>query len=102
MSLILGLKEENEMIWETGFWSKEKREFDREEGWRGMRNTKGWQRLLRGRVKGDGGNQRNKESDGGETLSLCKDILRPLVFLLLQTKGYGSQLAEREVDKGGR
>jgi hypothetical protein len=32
MSLILGLKEENEMIWETGCWSKEKREFDREGG----------------------------------------------------------------------
>jgi hypothetical protein len=58
------------MIWETGFCSKEKREFDREGGWRGMGNTKGRRSLIRERVKGDGGNQRNKESDGGETLYL--------------------------------
>jgi hypothetical protein len=35
-----------------------------------MGNTKGRRRLMRLRVKGDGGNQRNKESDGEETLSL--------------------------------
>jgi hypothetical protein len=64
MSLILGLKEENEMIWKTGFGVKRRGRED-EGGWGTLH--KGRQRLMRGRVKGDGGNQRNKESDGGET-----------------------------------